>query len=108
MTPADFLQAPWLNSLLTVIWSVISVFIKLLLLPLDLLLTNFIPQFSHLTTIVSDFFNLSLTYISWLIDACGIPPIVLSLALAYATFATTATLTMWGIKLVAQWKKAIL
>lgn len=102
------IDAPWLVDLVGVIWAVIAIFVRVLFAPLDLLIRAFIPNFADFVTVVREWMMMSATYFSWLIDALGIPRPVLALVVAYASFALTATLAMWGIKIIAKWKSQVL
>lgn len=86
--------------------SLVFFVIKIVLLPIDLIIQQFIPSVSEGLTAVGDFLTLVATGIGWAISAAGIPYSAIALVATYYIFKLSFPIVMWGIKLAIKWYNA--
>lgn len=92
-----------INAILTGIFNVVTKFISVLLLPINLLVTNMLPDFNNMLSYVASFFNTCLTYVGFIIDSTFISPEVISFLILFWVFKLTFPLAVYAIKLVVKW-----
>jgi len=90
-----------------IIISLVFFVIKIVLLPIDLLIQQFIPGVSEAFTAVGDFLSLIATGLGWAISAIGVPYTAVALVATYLIFKLSFPIIMWGIKLAIKWYVAI-
>lgn len=90
-----------------IIISLVFLLIKVLLLPIDLLIQQFIPSVSSALTSVGNFFELLAQGIGWAISASGIPYASIALIATYYIFKLSFPIIMWGVKLAIKWYVAL-
>lgn len=92
-----------LNGFLHLILDFIINIVNIILLPIDLLINNFLPDFSNLIGYISNALNVSLNYIGWVIDSIGLDNITLVFIIDYLIFKLTIPLQSYIIKLAVKW-----
>jgi len=86
---------------------IIMMGVKILLLPIDLLIQNTMPEFSDTLTAIANLFTLIGTGIGWAIAAAGLPFAVVALVVTYTIFKLTLPLQIWFIKLGLKWYRTL-
>lgn len=92
---------------LNAILSLCMTIIKIILSPIDLIIVNYLPDINNLSINISNFLDLCMTNIGWVIDAFMIPAGVITLIIAYLVFKYTVQFAIWSIKLVISWIGAL-
>lgn len=87
--------------------SLVFFLIKLLLLPIDLIIQQFIPALSDAFTAVGNFLSLIASGLGWAISAVGVPYSAIALIATYYIFKLGFPIIMWGIKLAIKWYVAL-
>lgn len=87
--------------------SLIINLVGLLLLPIDNLILNVLPDLSNAFTAVGAFFNYIATSIAWCVSLTGLSSQTLSLIVAYYTFKLTAPMFFYVLKLALSWYNKI-
>lgn len=86
--------------------SLVFFLIKIILLPIDLIIAQFIPSVSSAFTAVGEFLELIASGLGWAISAAGIPYSAIALVATYLIFKLTFPILMWAIKLAIKWYNA--
>lgn len=81
--------------------------IRIIMLPIDFIINQFIPNFSQLTTNIISFFETVTTYLGWAINAIPLNSIALALIVAFWTFKLSAPVIAWLLKLTFKWWRAV-
>lgn len=93
-----------INDLFYGLVNIVMGLIKIFLVPIDTIISNFLPDLSHALNGVSTLFN---TYIAgsiaWVVSLTGLSQSTISLIIAYYTFKLTAPIFFYLIKLVFSW-----
>ena len=92
-----------LNSFLQLILNFVINIVNIILLPIDLLINTFFPDFSNLITFISNALNVALNYIGWVIDSIGLDNITLVFLIDYLIFKLTIPLQAYVVKLAVKW-----
>lgn len=90
-----------------IIISLVFFLIKLLLLPIDLIIQQFIPSVSNAFTAIGNFLNLIASGLGWAISVAGIPYTAIALVATYWIFKLAFPIVMWGVKLAIKWYIAL-
>lgn len=92
-----------LNSFLQLILDFVINIVNFILLPIDLLINTFFPDFSNLINSITNALNVALNYIGWVIDSIGLDNITLVFIIDYLIFKLTIPLQAYVIKLAVKW-----
>lgn len=92
-----------INALLTGIFKLIISLVSIILAPIDLLITNALPNLDNALTAVASFFTYIGSSIGWVISLSGLSSETLSLIVLYFTFKLTAPMLFYMIKLALSW-----
>lgn len=92
-----------INALLTGIFKLIIGLVSIILAPIDLLITNALPNLNYALTAVSNFFTYIGSSIGWVISLTGLSSETLSLIVLYFTFKLTVPILFYMIKLALSW-----
>lgn len=86
------------------VFSVVLGLVKLILFPIDALITAYLPNFSNVLDAISSFFNNYIgSVISWAVSLSGLSQATISLIVSYYIFKLTLPLLVYSIKLVVSW-----
>lgn len=96
-----------INALLIGIINIILFLVNLILVPIDGLISTFLPDLSTALTSVAIMFDYALSYIGFAIDMTGISDFAISLIVAYWTFKLTAPLAVYLIKTALNWYRTL-
>jgi hypothetical protein len=94
-----------LGATIETVFSVIATLIKIIISPLDAIIMNLLPDVAKFTNYITDFLNLCLTSIGWVIDVLGIPTGLITIVISYFTFKYTLTFSVFIIKIILGWVK---
>lgn len=92
-----------IGKILQGIMNLIISLVSLILLPIDALITSALPDLSNALNSISQFLNVALQSIGWVISLTGLSSNVISLIVIYYGFSLTAPLLFYMIKLALQW-----
>lgn len=89
------------------IFKLIISLVNLILLPIDSLISNYLPSVSSAIDMVSAFFNWVSNLIPWGISWFGLSSTTITLFVAYTTFELTVPLLVHTIKLAIKWYNSL-
>lgn len=89
------------------ILTIVTIFVKIILWPIDALIKAVLPEFSGGLTAVGEFLQYIGQGLGWAISAAGIPFLALSVIATYYLVALTLPVQIWGIKLAVKWYRAL-
>lgn len=92
-----------INAILTGIFNIIISLVQVLLAPIDILISNYLPDLANALTAVNEFLTLITSSIGWVLSCLGIPGTVISLFILYYTFKLTVPYLVHLIKLALKW-----
>lgn len=92
-----------INAILIGIFKVVTKLISVLLAPINLLITNMLPNFNNMLTIVGNFFSQVGTYTGYILDSFLISNEVVSFLILYWIFKLTFPFLVYSIKLIIKW-----
>lgn len=96
-----------INSIVTGIISLITYLVSLILVPIDNVLLNLMPDLSNAFTSIGEFLNLLSDGIGWAVSITGLSSNALSLIVAFYIFKLTAPLTFYMLKLAVDWFRTL-
>jgi len=73
------------------------------LLPITAAIDLFLPEISTYTEYITDFFDIVMTYIGFVLSLVGINATIIAMVVGYWTFKLTVPAIAWLIKLVLKW-----
>lgn len=103
----SIINGDFLLGLFQVVLATLTSIVNVILYPFGLLIQLWLPALDEGLTALAGYFDYATTYMNWLIDAFAIPAPVLIMVSAYYFFSFTTSFSVWGIKLLLHWKKAI-
>jgi len=89
------------------VFNIIEFIVKMILLPVDLLIENALPDLAQYFQNITDFLSLIFQYIGWAISASGIPYAAISLVVTFYIFKLTLPLNVWAMKMAIKWYRAL-
>lgn len=89
------------------IFKLVLSLVNLILLPIDTLITNYLPSVANAIDMVSAFFNWVANLIPWAISWFGLSPTTIALFVAFTTFELTVPLLVHTVKLAIDWYNAL-
>lgn len=92
-----------INAIVKGIFKLVTKFINILLIPINLLITNMLPGFSNMLSYVSNFFNSIFNYVGFIMNSFLIDTDVISFLILYWTFRLTFPYAVSLVKLVVKW-----
>jgi hypothetical protein len=92
-----------ITSIFNIIMGIVFVLVKIVLLPIDLLIKNALPNLNDAFANVGEFITLIGSSLGWAISAAGIPYSVIALIGTYYIFKLTLPINIWVIKLAIKW-----
>lgn len=92
-----------INALLMGILKIVISITEVILSPIDLAISNFLPNLSGYLDAFSNFLSLISQSIGWCISILGLSNEALSLIVTYYTFKLSAPMTLYLIKLALSW-----
>lgn len=96
-----------INKLLMGIFKIVISLVNILLLPINTLITNYLPSVSSAFSTIRQLFNTLFTYIGWSVDASFISSDSISLIIACLTLRLTLPLLINTIKIALKWFQAV-
>lgn len=92
-----------INALLTGIMNLIIKLVGLLLAPIDLIISQFLPDLSSGISAIGAFFNLAKQYLGFAVSITGLSSTALSLIALYFVFKLTVPMLVYTVKLAIKW-----
>lgn len=92
-----------INAILTGIFNIIISLVQVLLAPIDLLISNYLPDLANVLTAINQFLTLITSSIGWVLSCLGIPSSVINLLILYYTFKLTVPYLVHLVKLALKW-----
>lgn len=92
-----------INKILIGIFKIITKLISVILSPINLLISQMLPNFSSMLTIVGNFFSQVGTYTGFVLDSFLISNEVVSFLILYWVFKLTFPFAVYTVKLVIKW-----
>lgn len=77
--------------------------INLLLMPIDLLISQFLPSIENLFNYLNSFISLLINNIAWAVDSLCLPNAIIIIITDYLIFRLTFPYLLWFIKLAIKW-----
>lgn len=96
-----------INALLTGIFNLIIGLVGIILSPIDLLISQFLPDLSSAFGAIGSMFSLVDGVMGFCVSVTGLSSETLSLIVLYWTFKLTAPLVVSAIKMSIKWYKAL-
>lgn len=90
-------------SVVQILIGAVNGLVAIILAPIALLIHTLIPGADSFFAAIPTWLNYATTYVGWVIDAFGIPSIVITMVVLYYTFTLTSSLGVYGIKLAVRW-----
>lgn len=81
--------------------------LDIILTPVNMLLEQFLPDFSEYGVLVDNMLVIAGQYLGWILDATFIPELSWTMIISYMIMSFTVTAGLWVIKLAIQWKQAL-
>lgn len=92
-----------INSILKGIFGIITKLISILLTPINLLISNFLPDINSALVSIRQFFNIVFSGVSYCLDSFMITRTTINFLIAFWTFKLTFPLLVYIFKLIVQW-----
>lgn len=92
-----------INNILMGVFKLILSLVSLLLIPIDLAISTYLPDLDNALSSMSEFFLTFGYYIGWLLDALCIKPITVNLLVSVMIFKLTFPLIVNLIKTAIKW-----
>lgn len=93
--------------LLTAFLNFIILFCKAILLPINTLIEQFLPDLSNMLSSVQPLFDTASQYLNWVISLSGLSTTAIQFIVLYFTFKLTVPLSVYVIKFVVKWYNAL-
>lgn len=89
--------------MINVILTVISWVIEIILLPINLIIAQFLPSLDGVFSTVGEAFSIGFASIGWVVDLFGIPYFLIDFLISFYIFYLTVPLLIYFIKIVVKW-----
>lgn len=96
-----------INAIINGIMNLIMSLVNIILTPIDLLISNFLPGLDSALTAFANYLALGSTYIGWGIDFLLIPTELVALVITYYTFKLSVPILISTIKLAIKWYNSL-
>lgn len=92
-----------LTGVFNIIIGLVLLLVKIVLMPIDYLITQYLPALNDAFTAVATYITTIFTNIGWVLSITGIPAFAIGLIVAYWVFKLTLPINIWAIKLAINW-----
>lgn len=92
-----------INIILTGFLNLVILLCKLILMPVDALISKAMPDLSTFFDAVNSLFSLLQSVIGFVVDLFGLSSLAISILITYYTFKLTVPITVHVIKFVVKW-----
>ena len=96
-----------IGSLLNGLVSFLISIIKILLNPIETLITNNIPSLSTGLAAIGSLIDYIIDSMGFVLDVVGLSSTAIALIIAYWSFALTLPVVVWAVKVVVKWWHAL-
>lgn len=97
------LQQDFLQSVFTIVLGFAGFVLKVLLFPINALIHVFLPDLSMIFDLIANVFNITITYINWIIDMLLLPPLAYEFAVLYYGFILFIGMAAFAIRTALIW-----
>lgn len=97
------LQGDFLMALFMAILALLITIVNIVLYPISLLISTFIPDLNQGLLAISDYFQMASTYLAWGINLVAIPSAVFIVVIAYYSMVLVLNIIVWVGKLALIW-----
>lgn len=92
-----------INAILTGIFNLIIGLVNIILLPIESIISNYIPALDNAFSIVATLFENLVNFVPWVISWTGLNSTIIGLIVSYFTFKLTVPFLVHTIKLAVAW-----
>lgn len=92
-----------INALIVGIFKIITKLISVILLPINLAIMNYLPDFNNALTSVASIFNYGGQFAGWILDSLLINSTTISFLVSVWVFKLSFPIVISTIKLIVQW-----
>lgn len=96
-----------INKLLMGVFKLVIGLVNVILTPINLLITNYLPDLSNALALIRQLFNTAFTYIGWVLDSMFVSRETISLLIAVLTMRLTIPLAINAVKMAIKWYNAL-
>lgn len=96
-----------INKLLMGVFKLVISLVNVILTPINLLITNYLPDISNALSLIRQLFNTCFTYIGWVLDSMFVSRETISLLIAVLTMRLTIPLAISSVKLAIKWYNSL-
>lgn len=87
--------------------SILQFIINLIMTPLNEVITSYFPQIEQGFEYISDFFEMIIGFIPWVLSWFNLPTLFIDLIIGYWVFKLTVPYIVHGVKLAVAWWDSI-
>lgn len=91
------------TSLFTIVFKAVLTVLTFIFVPLDALVSTYLPVLDNMLTTVSNYLSYIFTYMGWVISLSGISSTAIAIVISYYIFVLTVPVPIWLIKLGIDW-----
>lgn len=92
-----------MNNFGNIVLNIVIGLVNIILYPIDLLISKYLPTLSNLIDYVNSFIDILINNISWVIDSLCLPNSIIIIITDYIIFKLTFPYFVWFIKLAIKW-----
>lgn len=96
------------NAIIKALIKLVKKFVGLLLVPINVIITNALPDINGVLSYVYNFFNTCFGFVGFVIDSLCIPQPVIAFCVGTLIFKTTISLSTFTVKLAVKWYHALM
>lgn len=99
----SLLNSVQISQIFNILFQVASTIVAIIILPISLLIHTYMPAVDGALAYINTYLNLATSYSGWVIDALGIPHVVILIIIGYYVFTTTVSIAIIPIKRALIW-----
>lgn len=96
-----------MRTILTLIINLLTGIISVILTPIDILISSYLPSFDSALSHITDFFNYIGSYIDFVMGWLSLPSFAINFLSAFVVFKLVIEPTILGVKLILKWYKTL-
>lgn len=96
-----------LVSIVNILIGAVNSLVAIVLAPIAIAIHTFLPGSDAFFEPIPIWLSYVSTYFGWVVNALGVPTIVITMVVLYYTFTLSSSLFVYGIKLAIRWYGAI-
>lgn len=99
----SLLNSVQISQIFGIFFQVVSTIVAIIILPISFFIHTYMPAVDGAFGFINTYLNLATSYSGWVIDALGVPHIVILIVVAYYVFTTTVSIAIIPIKRALIW-----